>query len=398
MQQDVPLGRTPDFYRYPARPLAAAVVASGVARVRWSDGLELDAYALWLFENQMNDVTIEERSREMKFDPADLPDDSVLESVCVDTEGDLVASWADGSTAAYHSGWLRHVAEQQHRPPAFMPEVVEWTTAELSQPPTHDGPAALIDDDALLGFLHDAVRYGLARIENLPVDKASLLALGERIGALRDTNFGVTWPVSVDLKPTSTANTPLPLPPHTDLPTRETPPGFQMLHCLVNTTTGGLSTMADGHAVVRRLREEFPADYHALCTLNWVFFNRSPQHDHRWTGPLIDHGAPGMPLTIRAFHPVRGFPDMPIEDQPRAYAALRRFSQVAGSDEFQMRYAFRPGDLVLFDNRRTLHGRTAIDETGGVRELHGTYIDHDEIYSRTRVLTRHRTQRELGLV
>jgi gamma-butyrobetaine dioxygenase len=62
-----------------------------------------------------------------------------------------------------------------------------------------------------------------------------------------------------------------------------------------------------------------------------------------------------------------------------------------------MRYAFRPGDLVLFDNRRTLHGRTAIDETGGVRELHGTYIDHDEIYSRTRVLTRHRTARELGL-
>ena len=104
MQQDVPLGRTPDFYRYPARPLAAAVVASGVARVRWSDGLELDAYALWLFENQMNDVTIEERSREMKFDPADLPDDSVLESVCVDAEGDLVARWADGSTAAYHSG------------------------------------------------------------------------------------------------------------------------------------------------------------------------------------------------------------------------------------------------------------------------------------------------------
>ena len=79
---------------------------------------------------------------------------------------------------------------------------------------------------------------------------------------------------------------------------------------------------------------------------------------------------------------MRGFPDMPIATS-LAYAALRRFSRLAGSDEFQMRYAFRPGDLVLFDNRRTLHGRTAIDETGGVRELHGTYIDHDEIYSRT---------------
>lgn len=397
MQQDVPLSRTPDFYHYVECPLASADLDRGFARLRWADGVQLDAYALWLFENQMGDVTIEERSREMKFDPADLPGDDVLAGVTVGPDGDLHAEWANGSRSVHHSGWLRHVAEAQHRPQAFMPEPVEWTTAELPAPPTHDGPAALVDDDALLGFLHDAVRYGLARLENLPIDKATLPALGELIGALRDTNFGVTWPVSVDLEPTSTANTPLPLPPHTDLPTRETPPGFQMLHCLVNTAAGGLSTMADGHAVVRRLREEYPDDHDALCTLDWVFFNRSPHHDHRWTGPLIDHGAPGMPLTIRAFHPVRGFPDMAVEDQPRAYASLRRFSQVAGSDEFQMRYAFRPGDLVLFDNRRTLHGRTAIDQSGGVRELHGTYIDHDEIYSRTRVLTRHRTHRELGL-
>ncbi|MEM9202634.1 MAG: TauD/TfdA family dioxygenase [Actinomycetota bacterium] len=397
MQQDVPLGRTPDFYAYAEAPLASADLADGVAQVRWPDGTQLDAYALWLFENQMGDVTIEERSREMKFDPADLPGDDVLRSVSIAPNGDLCAQWADGSSSVHHSGWLRHVAERQHQPRSFMPDMVEWTTADLLEPPTHNGPAALVDDDALLEFLHDAVRYGLARLEHLPTDKDALPALGQRIGALRDTNFGVTWPVSVDIKPTSTANTPLPLPPHTDLPTRETPPGFQMLHCLVNTTTGGLSTMADGHAVVRRIREQYPDDYDALCTLDWVFFNRSPQHDHRWTGPLIDHGAPGMPLTIRAFHPVRGFPDMAIEDQPRAYASLRRFSQIAGSDEFQLRYAFRPGDLVLFDNRRTLHGRTAIDETGGVRELHGTYIDHDEIYSRTRVLTRHRTQRERGL-
>ena len=397
MQQDVPLGRTPDFYHYAGHPLASAALDAGVAKLGWSDGVGLDAYALWLFENRMGDVTIEERSREMKFDPADLPDDEVLTEVAVGPDGDLVAVWADGSRSVHHSGWLRHVAERHHRPQAYLPEPIEWTTVELSAPPTHDGPGALVDDAILLAFLHDAIRYGLARLEGLPTDKATLISLGARIGALRDTNFGVTWPVSVDVQPTSTANTSLPLPPHTDLPTRETPPGFQMLHCLVNTTTGGLSTMADGHAVVRRLREQFPDDYDALCSLDWVFFNRSPQHDHRWTGPLIDHGAPGMPLTIRAFHPVRGFPDMAIEDQPRAYASLRRFSRVAGSDEFQMRYAFRPGDLVLFDNRRTLHGRTAIDETGGVRELHGTYVDHDEIYSRTRVLTRHRTQRELGL-
>ena len=78
MQQDVPLSRTsggltPDFYVYPDQPPASAELAGAVARIRWADGLELDAYALWLFENQMGDVTIEERSRESKFDPLIFP-------------------------------------------------------------------------------------------------------------------------------------------------------------------------------------------------------------------------------------------------------------------------------------------------------------------------------------
>lgn len=395
--QDVPLARTPDFYHYrEARPADVAAASDRVV-VRWADGLRLDAYSLWLFENQMGNVTVEERTREMMSDPATLPDPAIILSAAVADNGDVIVGWADGHESAFHSGWLRHVAEGQQRASAAIPEPVHWTPASGAEPRTHDGMAVMTDDDALQAFLGDAVAYGLSRLEGLPTDREVLPTLGRRIGALRDTNFGETWSVSVDHQPTSTANTALALPPHTDLPTRETPPGFQMLHCLVNSCRAGLSTMADGYAVVEHLRQEAPDHYQALATLNWVFFNRSPEHDHRWSGPIIDGTVPGAPLTLRAFHPVRGFPDMPIDDQPRAYAALRAFSQVAGSDQFQIRFAFRPGDLVMFDNRRILHGRTPIDAAGGVRELHGTYIDHDEVYSRLRVLTRHYHARLAGL-
>ena len=386
--QDVPLSRTPDFYDYADRPLAKADIQTEFAVIGWPDGATLRAHALWLFENQMSDITIEERTRESKIDPALFPEPSVLAGVSVAENGDLEVAWADGSTAHYHSGWLRHVAEQRHRPDARIPKSVEWTTADFTEPITFDGPVVLANDAALHEFLETLARYGIARLEGLETTKDVLPALGRQIGALRDTNFGITWPVSVDVKPTSTANTTLPLPPHTDLPTRETPPGFQLLHCLVNTCSAGFSTMADGYAVVRHLREHRPEVHDVLARANWVFFNRSPEHDHRWSGPLIDYGAPGMPLTLRAFHPVRAFPDMDDVDVPEAYAALREFSQLAGSDKFQMRYPFRPGDLVAFDNRRLLHGRASIDVDGGQRELHGTYIDHDEVYSRLRVLSR----------
>lgn len=383
-----PQARTPDFYTYDAAPISGVERVGEFAVIGWSDGQRLRAHALWLYENRMGNVTIEERTREGKIDPVDLPESSALGKLSVAANGDLVVEWAGEAPSCHHSGWLRHVAEGRHRPAAAIPEQRLWTTAEHQEPVTFDGPAVLDRDDDLRDWLDALCRYGLARLDGLPKNENTLLELGRRVGALRDTNFGTTWPVSIDARPTSTANTALPLPPHTDLPTRETPPGYQLLHCLVNTCAAGFSTMADGYAVVDHLREHEPDAYDALSTLNWIFFNRSPNDDHRWSGPIIDHGGPGAPLTLRAFHPVRAFPDMPDADVARAYEGLRVFSRLAADDRFQMRFPFRPGDLVAFDNRRILHGRAEIDTDGGVRELHGTYIDHDEVYSRLRVLAR----------
>lgn len=386
--ENVTLGRTPDFYTYSPRSIETVAHEEDFLVIRWADGVELRAYSLWLWENRMADAGIDERTRESKVDPADLPDPAVLAAAELH-DGHLVVAWDGAPDSEFDSGWLRHVADGRQRVDASRPISQPWTTADFTEPPTFDGLAVLRGDAAACQeWLLALCRTGLTRLEGLPLDDDVTPRIGQAIGALRDTNFGVTWPVSVDLAPTSTANTPLPLPPHSDLPTRETPPGFQLLHCQVNTCDGGLSTMADGYAVAAWLRAEEPEHYEALTTLRWTFFNRSREHDHRWSGPIIDEGGPGEPLTLRAFHPVRGFPDMAPADQPRAYAALRRFSEVAGSDNFQMRYGFRPGDLVTFDNRRILHGRTAIDAGGGQRVLHGTYIDHDEIYSRLRVLTR----------
>lgn len=386
---DVSLSRTPDFYTYAERPIEAAEREGDFLVIRWADGVSLRAYALWLWENRMADQSIDERTRENKTDPASLPEPTVMGPHRL-VDGHLVVEWIGSDASEFDSGWLRHVADGQERAAAAIPPPEPWTAARQPVPPTLDGGPVLAGEErALREWLDLLCRYGIARLEGLPVTDEVLPDIARQIGAMRDTNFGVSWPVSVDLQPTSTANTPLPLPPHTDLPTRETPPGFQLLHCQVNTCGGGLSTMADGYAVAAHLERHHPDDYEALTTLRWTFFNRSPEHDHRWSGPIIDHGAPGEPLTLRAFHPVRGFPDMDAADLPRAYAALRRFSQVAGSDEFQMRYPFAAGDLVAFDNRRILHGRSPIDADGGTRVLHGTYIDHDEIYSRLRVLSRH---------
>ena len=46
------------------------------------------------------------------------------------------------------------------------------------------------------------------------------------------------------------------------------------------------------------------------------------------------------------------------------------------------------GDLIMFDNYRTLHGRTSFDPKEGKRFLKGCYIDHDSTEGKLRFLER----------
>lgn len=380
---------TPDFYSYGWHALESAEVDGRFIILRWPDGSSLRAFDVWLWENSVGD-RIDTATRESVADPADLDDDLAVGSVVVNEAGALTVTWQPGNTnATYHPGWLRHVAEKNFRPDSFLPDPVAWLADDIGQPPTHDG-ADVLDDPAVLDrWVDDLLRYGIARLSGLSVDPDLTLTLMSRLGAVRDTNFGHVWDVKAILDPDSTANTNMRLGPHTDLPTRETPPGFQFLHCVANTTEGGYSTMADGLAVAAYIADVHPEEYEALTTLNWVFFNRSPTADHRWSGPIIDLGVHGAPLTLRAFHPVRGFPDMDEADLPRAYAALKVFSATAAEARFQLRYPFREGDLVGFNNRRILHGRDAYS-SGGLRHLRVLYMDHDEVYSYARQAARRR--------
>ena len=276
--------------------------------IRWPDGAEMRAYALWLFENRMGDEAIDEQTREYKLDPADLPSPDTLKGVAVADNGDLELTWKGCPTSLHHSGWLRHVHEGCHAHSAHIPEARIWTVATLPELPTFDGPLVLEDDDAFTEWLTTLVESGVARLVGLGSGEDVVAEVGLRVGALRDTNFGTTWPVTADADPGSVANTALPLAPHSDLPTRETPPGYQLLHCRVNECTGGLSHMTDGYAVARHLQEHEPEFYEVLCRADWIFFNRSPEHDHRWSGPLIDHGGASQPVDVSDVPPGEGLP------------------------------------------------------------------------------------------
>ena len=70
------------------------------------------------------------------------------------------------------------------------------------------------------------------------------------------------------------------------------------------------------------------------------------------------------------------------------YAAYRAFAVELREPRYSTRTKLRDGELVVFDNRRTLHGRTAYASAKHPRHLQGCYLTRDSVYSMTAVLRR----------
>ena len=393
----------PDFYHYALAPIAAVQAGDDALVLSWPDGRQLNCHRFWLRENTMGHGGIDPATREGLMDPAALSEAMQIAAFELTDAGDLRVTWApDGAAesvvSTYHSGWLRHIAEGLHLPQGWLPAPEPWNASTLPAPPRRYAGAILTDDDSLCDMLNDLLRFGVCVVERAPTEPGFLNTLAGRIGPVRDSNFGLLWDVKADVtlagdaKTNTTANTGFRLGPHTDLPTREIPPGFQFLHCLINEADGGESTLTDGAALIDALKTQRPNDYEILSTRHWVFFNRGPGIDHRFSAPIIDPmGGEGVP-TIRAFYPVRAFPDMPDADVGEAYAALRRFHALADDPRFELIFRLGPGDIMCFDNRRVMHGRKAFSGSGQ-RHLQGVYIDRDEILSKARAVNRARAAR-----
>ena len=375
---------TPDFINHEWHPIASATLLDGFVRITWDDGLTFDAYALWLAENAEG-YGLEPISRESMLEPRLLPEPRALCNCIVGPAGELEIEWENGRTYVLHPGWLRYAAEGKLTPNKSLPDLQPWNTDTLIEPPTINYTG--FNDSVFKQWLTLLIKYGAARLTETPIEDHFIEEIATKVGCIRSSNFGYIFSVESKAEPDSTANTMLSLGQHTDLPSRETPPGFQFLHCLVNDSSGGESLLSDGYTLVKAIREEQPEAFESLTTDEWVFMNRAEDADHRWIGPCIELPSANRPLTLRAFYPVRSMPHMPKSRIKDAYAALKIFYEYTRDQRFTIRYRLNPGDLIVFDNRRILHGRDEI-LPDGERRLVGCYMDQDEVYSRFRVLNR----------
>lgn len=384
------LPKTPDFDHWPVtHALKGAEPRGASVRVTWDDGKACDYHAFFLRENSPDEATLHPLSRESIMSPLDLPDDLRCDEAVVDDTGALVVTWSHGGhVSRYHPGWLRAhgwFGEEQASPQHTL-----WTAADLPAPPSFDGPTALQDDDVFLAWLEALQIYGVARLEGLANKDGLLEEVVQRIGPVRESNFGRSYTLEIKDDPDSNAFTSAPLLQHMDMPTRECPHGLQFLFCRKNTARGGEGLYCDGYRIAEDMRREEPDHFRSLTEDLWEHNNRAKASSYRAKGPVIETDRAGAVSGLRITSWLRAPMKAPLEVQERAYKAVRAFMARAQDARYLLRVTYRPGDLFAFDNRRALHGRAGYDASGGERFIEGIYADRDDLYSRIRTLKRAR--------
>ena len=367
----------------------AITAGADALEMRWPDGRLTRYPYIWLRDSCPSGFHPQTQERTLDLLAID-PEPKPVSAQAAD--GVVTIEWAgDGHVSRFPLAWLaaRRPGERLEDPAAIAP--APWR-AELSASGIrrHRAAAILADDGAVEVWLTDTARDGITIVEGISEDPGAGVAIAERVGFIRKTYFGLAFEVVNKPDPNNLAFTAAKLPLHIDLPHEEVLPGFQFLHCIANEAVGGGSVFADGYAIARDLRAEEPEAFRLLTEIDVPFRFHDMGADIRTHAPVIKLNRSGDPVEIRYNAHIAAVFDMPADLMPAYYRAYRAFMARTRQSEYLVTLKLAAGEMVVFDNRRILHGRDAFDPNTGFRHLRGCYVDRGEFDSRLRVLARRR--------
>jgi len=366
----------------------ARLCASGSAALHivFDDASSQPIHPLWLRERCDDSREIDALTGQRLYNPSELDPEIGIASITQPEPGAFTIRFTDDRVGHFSEAGI--LAELPKAEDAGLPAPAAWCAGDAA-------PAAFdwrgCDEPATeQAVLESLLIHGYAILHHVPTTHGAVLEVARRFGFPRDTNFGLMFDVRSVPAASDLAYTALKLDPHTDNPYRMPVPGIQLLHCLVNETPGGLSTLVDGLAVAQAIQAESPAAFASLASTRVRFRYEDATTDLVSAAPLIECDGAGRFIAINYSPRLDFVPLLPPDDLAVFFSARRRLDRMLRSPEFERRFRLADGELMMFDNRRLLHGRTAFDPQDGLRHLQGCYIDLDAPRSRARVLRRRR--------
>ncbi|XP_061466580.1 gamma-butyrobetaine dioxygenase isoform X2 [Rhineura floridana] len=372
-----------------------ALEANQFICVHWEDGSESLYPSVWLRDNCQcpNCFLHSAKARKLLLENLDV-NIGVKDVTLTQREKKVHIIWPDDHTSEFEAQWLKkrcfsEQARARIQEELFFSECQYW--GYDLQLPTMAFEEVLCSDESAYKWLVTLKRMGIVLLTGAANRQGELLKLGQRIGFLRLTFYGPTWQVQDKVDANNVAYTTEKLSFHTDYPALQFPPGIQLLHCIKQTPSGGESEVVDGFHVANKLKEKNPQAFQIL-TSTYVDFTDigvdycdfSVQSKQK----IIDVDEKGQVVRINFNNATRDtiFNISPEKIKP-FYTALKEYVNLLNSTDNKYTYKMKPGEIVVFDNWRLLHGRQSYQAgTELSRHLEGAYADWDVVMSRLRIL------------
>ena len=347
-------------------------------------GLKKEIHPFWLRERVNGESHVDKKTQQRLFDPTNLQENIKIDNIDLSKDF-LEVKFNDGThTKLAITNILKefsNINDVKHI------NKIQWDSS-LNNFNNYKFNENFFDHEDMYQALLSFYKYGFVIFKNVPTKNNYIVDFANSIGSIRRTNFGEFFNVKSKPNPNDLAYTSLPLAPHTDNPYRNPVPCIQMLHCIENEVSGGHSTLVDGYTVTEKLKKDFPKYYKILTEIKVRF----QFIDH---SVVLEDWAEMIQLDENnEFKQVRFSPRLdfvPLMDREKLdlyYAARKKISELYNSDKFRIEFKLLPGDLLMMDNHRLLHGRTTYDANEGKRFLQGCYIDYDSTEGKLKHLKR----------
>ena len=347
--------------------------------------LKKEIHPFWLRERVDGEEFLDKGTQQRLFDPTSLDNEICINKANIN-ENFLEIDFNDGVSSKIE---IDKIAQEFSNEDTVIKPItkIKWdsTLKDIKNFRYQDN---FFESKEMYDLLVSFYKYGFVVIKNIPTENNFIVKFANSIGSVRRTNFGEYFDVKSKPNPNDLAYTSLALAPHTDNPYRNPVPCIQLLHCIVSEVSGGLSTLVDGYTVTEDLKTENPEFYKILSEVKVKFkFIDKDVVLEDWS-ELIKLNDDKSLKQIR-FSPRLDFvPILEKEKLDLYYRARKKLSEMYNSDKYRIEFKLEEKDLMMMDNYRLLHGRTAYKTSEGNRFLQGCYIDYDSTEGKLRHLKR----------
>ena len=349
-----------------------------------NNGIKNEIHPFWLRERVNGEDFVDKKTKQRLFDPTKIENKIMIKNLKLSDEF-LEIVFEDGVKTKLSIQSIEKEFSNKNLVQSI--KKIKWDSS-LKKLKNYQFNKNIFEEKTMYTALTDFYKYGFVIFKNVPTENNFIVNFANSIGSIRKTNFGEYFNVKSKPEPNDLAYTSLPLSPHTDNPYRKPVPCIQILHCIDNEVSGGLSTLVDGFTVTEDLKKNFVNLYEILTKIKirYQFIDEQVILED-WAEMIeLDHN--------NEFKQVRFSPRLdfvPLIEKEKLdlyYSARKKISELYNSDQYKIEFKLSKGDLLMMDNHRLLHGRTSYDQNEGKRFLQGCYIDYDSTESKLKYLAR----------